>query len=116
MGQIKNFSWLVFVVQYLGHQKIGKIIQVQCPLGFNIFLPSDDDDIQDWAHSAAVNGWCLRTRRRRYQRLVHQRGRRRFFWKSARAYDYALSRAAKTIHTTAVSNTAVCSSFLLCLV
>ena len=50
----------------------------------------------DWAHSAAVNGWCLRTRRRRYQRLVHQRGRRRFFWKSARAYDYALSRAAKT--------------------
>ena len=52
----------------------------------------------DWAHSAAVNGWCLRTRRRRYQRLVHQqRGRRRFFWKSARAYDYALSRAAKTI-------------------
>lgn len=46
MGQIKNFSWLVFVVQYLGHQKIGKIIQVQCPLGFNIFLPSDDDDIQ----------------------------------------------------------------------
>ena len=34
------------ILQYLGHQKIGKIIQVQCPLGFNIFLPSDDDDIQ----------------------------------------------------------------------
>ena len=30
-----------------GHQKIGKIkTQVQCPQGFNNFLPYDEDDIQ----------------------------------------------------------------------
>ena len=46
-ANLKKILGLYLLYTVFGHQKIGKIIiQVQCPLGFNIFLPSDDDDIQ----------------------------------------------------------------------